>query len=86
MATRICAIADGSARASGDVPHGQVESPLAFEDRADGSPTERQLDDILHVAHVQAVARELRAIDRNSQLRLIGLLLDRRVGGAGALP
>ena len=44
----------------GHVAHGDVESPLAFEERADGASADRQLDHVLHVAHVDPVARHAR--------------------------
>src|SRR5262249_37534900 len=60
--------------------HHDVEAPVALEDRGDRAAAERQVDDVLHVADVDAVARHLIAIHRDAKLRLVGFLLDRRVG------
>ncbi len=67
----------------GHVAHGDVEAPLAFEHGADRLAADRQLDHVLHVAHVDAVARHGLPVDLDAQLRLVGLLLDGGVGRAG---
>ena len=49
-------------------------------------PADRHLDHVLHVAHVDAVARHRLPVDPDAQLRLLGFLLDRGVCRAGNLP
>ena len=50
--------------------------------RAGGAAADRQLDHILDLADVDAVAGDLVAIDADPQLGLVGLLLDGGIGGA----
>jgi hypothetical protein len=66
-----------------DVADGDVESPLAVKVRARRMSANRELDDVLHVTDVEAVARNGLAIDANPQLRLVFFLFDARISGAG---
>ena len=70
----------------GHVAHRDVESALAFEERADGAAADRELDHVLDVADVDAVARQRLPIQPQPQLRLILFLLDAGVGRARHLP
>ena len=66
----------------GHVADRNVEAALAFKEGADGAPADRELDDVLHVANVNAVARHLLAVNLDAQLRLITLLLNGNIGRA----
>jgi len=48
-----------------------------------GAAADGELDNVLHVADVDAVARHFLAVDADPQLRLIGVLLNGGIGGAG---
>jgi len=58
---------------------GDVEPPLAFEQRADGPSADRQFHHVLHIPHVDAEPGDLSAVDADAELRLLRLLLESRV-------
>src|SRR5262249_39742255 len=60
----------------GRVAQGEVELPFAFKDAAHSPSADGQLDHVLHVADVDAVARPLVAYDTDAELSLFVLLLD----------
>src|SRR5215510_4097384 len=60
----------------GGVAQGEGELPFAFKDAAHSPPADGQLDHVLHVADVDAVARHLVAFDADAELSLFVLLLD----------
>src|SRR5262249_4492192 len=59
-----------------------VEAAIPFEHPADGGAPEGEVDDVLHIAHVDAEARHLVPVDLDAELGLVGFLLDGRVHGA----
>ena len=65
------------------MPHG--ESLAAFDGRGDGLAAQRHLDDVLNVAHVDAVAGGLLAVDRDFQVALADVLVGEHVDRAGHL-
>src|SRR5262249_50642408 len=60
----------------GNVAHGNVELPFAFEDAAYRAPADGKFDHILRIADVDAVPRHFVTFDADAQLRLLALLLN----------
>jgi hypothetical protein len=72
----------GVAASLWDKSHGYIEAAFALKQRTDGPAPDGQLDHVLNVTYVDSVARHVLPVDADRELRLIGLLFDRRVNGA----
>ena len=62
--------------------HDDIESPVALYELADGGAAQRGANHLLHVAHVEALPGDPRAVDFDCDDRQTGGLLDLDVRGA----
>ena len=60
---------------------GDVKAPFAFKHGTDRTPTQGQINNVLHLTDIDPVACYLQAVDAEAQLRLVSLLFDRRLSG-----
>src|SRR5262249_58572903 len=63
-----------------------VKAAFAFKDGADRAARQGQIDNILHVADVDAIACHVQAVNADAQLGLVRLLFDGRISGTPDLP
>ena len=66
VATRMLPICSGVWRNSGLQPHDEIEGALALHDLRGGAAADGGLDEPIHVGDVDAVPRDLVAVDRRS--------------------
>src|SRR5215813_5730252 len=71
-------MADGKRIGAGlrNVAHGNIKASLSCKEGADSAATNGQLDHVLHLAHVDTVARHRLSVDAQAELGLIYLLFN----------
>src|SRR3989442_3072884 len=67
------------------MPGCNVESSLTFKYWTDGPAAQRELDDVLDIAHLGAISCGVVPADAYPELWLVGFLLDRTIRSAADL-